>query len=281
MAVSKRLRFEIFRRDGFRCKYCGLTAGESELHVDHVLPKTLGGQDEASNLVTACKDCNAGKSSIPADSSIAEEVSDHALKFAEAVRQVTEIRAREIASRRELTRWLMKKWNAWTNWRGDTYDTEGDELQSIPQFVSMGLTKEDLEELIGVAMRSQAKEKWRYFCGCCWRRIKETQTLAKDLIDTQSAPERLHTVWTLAEIDENTALSEAYARNHLSQDSIASAYCPHREWGQGSCADPVCRVMVSEGLSTMAYSKDLAAERLERRETALMDELDRLEDVDA
>lgn len=66
MSVSKRLRFEIFRRDHHACRYCGATASDTKLTIDHVVPTALGGTDEPSNLVTACKDCNAGKtSSVP------------------------------------------------------------------------------------------------------------------------------------------------------------------------------------------------------------------------
>ena len=60
--ISKTLRFEILARDGFRCRYCGRSAPDVELHVDHLRPSALGGGDDAGNLVTACGDCNLGKS---------------------------------------------------------------------------------------------------------------------------------------------------------------------------------------------------------------------------
>lgn len=63
MAISKRLRFEVLRRDGFRCTYCGATPAESELHVDHVIPEALGGQSTPENLTTSCEACNSGKTS--------------------------------------------------------------------------------------------------------------------------------------------------------------------------------------------------------------------------
>lgn len=68
MAISTRTRFEVFKRDGFRCRYCGATAAENELHVDHVHPVAEGGGDEPGNLVTACRDCNLGKSDVPLES---------------------------------------------------------------------------------------------------------------------------------------------------------------------------------------------------------------------
>ena len=60
-SVSSKLRFEVLRRDGFKCAYCGIAASASELHVDHVVPVVDGGSDELANLVTACIDCNLGK----------------------------------------------------------------------------------------------------------------------------------------------------------------------------------------------------------------------------
>jgi hypothetical protein len=63
MAVSKRLRYEILRRDSYTCRYCGASAPDVPLRVDHVTPVALGGADHPSNLVTSCEDCNSGKSS--------------------------------------------------------------------------------------------------------------------------------------------------------------------------------------------------------------------------
>ncbi len=54
--LSKR---EIFRRDHYRCQYCGTRMGM--LTIDHVFPRRLGGEYSWTNLVTACKDCNLQK----------------------------------------------------------------------------------------------------------------------------------------------------------------------------------------------------------------------------
>lgn len=63
MAVSKRLRYEVLRRDSHTCRYCGASAPDVLLRVDHVTPVALGGTDTPENLVTACDPCNSGKSS--------------------------------------------------------------------------------------------------------------------------------------------------------------------------------------------------------------------------
>lgn len=60
-SIGKRLRFAILSRDGFRCRYCGTSAETSALHIDHVVPVSRGGKNDASNLVAACADCNLGK----------------------------------------------------------------------------------------------------------------------------------------------------------------------------------------------------------------------------
>lgn len=51
-------RKNILRRDNHRCQYCGIT---SNLTVDHVVPKSRGGEDSWENLTTACVKCNNKK----------------------------------------------------------------------------------------------------------------------------------------------------------------------------------------------------------------------------
>jgi hypothetical protein len=55
------LRIRILERDHYTCVYCGRRPPEVGLEVDHVLPRSYGGQDDATNLVTACRECNNGK----------------------------------------------------------------------------------------------------------------------------------------------------------------------------------------------------------------------------
>jgi hypothetical protein len=65
--ISERLRFKILLRDGFRCKKCGrspLNEFNVELHVDHIIPWSKGGETIPDNLETKCKECNLGKGNI-------------------------------------------------------------------------------------------------------------------------------------------------------------------------------------------------------------------------
>ena len=71
-SLSKRLgklARQIKARDGHRCVYCGATAVSSgtHLHLDHLVPRSLGGLDHASNLVLACKACNCARKVIQID----------------------------------------------------------------------------------------------------------------------------------------------------------------------------------------------------------------------
>lgn len=61
--MSDSLRYDVMRRDGFRCQLCGATAQNGIiLHVDHIIPVSKGGKTEMSNLRTLCERCNLGKS---------------------------------------------------------------------------------------------------------------------------------------------------------------------------------------------------------------------------
>ena len=64
-SISKSLRFEVFKRDGFTCQYCGRMAPDVILEVDHINPVKRGGKNEILNLITSCFDCNRGKGQKP------------------------------------------------------------------------------------------------------------------------------------------------------------------------------------------------------------------------
>lgn len=59
--ISKKLRFEVFKRDSFRCQYCGRSAPDVILEIDHIKPVAEGGKNSLLNLITSCRDCNRGK----------------------------------------------------------------------------------------------------------------------------------------------------------------------------------------------------------------------------
>ena len=60
-AIPQKVRFEVFKRDNFTCQYCGRSAPDVILEVDHINPIANGGDNDITNLITSCKDCNRGK----------------------------------------------------------------------------------------------------------------------------------------------------------------------------------------------------------------------------
>ncbi len=65
--INERLRFKVLKRDNFKCVYCGkspATDSNVELHVDHIIPWSKGGETVIENLQTSCSKCNLGKSDL-------------------------------------------------------------------------------------------------------------------------------------------------------------------------------------------------------------------------
>ena len=54
-------RSNVYRRDGFRCQYCGKKFGPCDLTFDHVLPRSRGGETTWANIATSCQPCNRRK----------------------------------------------------------------------------------------------------------------------------------------------------------------------------------------------------------------------------
>lgn len=60
--VTDSLRYDVLKRDGFRCCICGATANDGvKLEVDHIVPISKGGKSILGNLQTLCERCNRGK----------------------------------------------------------------------------------------------------------------------------------------------------------------------------------------------------------------------------
>ena len=55
--------YKIFKRDNFKCIYCGRSSIEDgvKLHLDHIRPKSKNGKDLIDNIVTSCEKCNVSK----------------------------------------------------------------------------------------------------------------------------------------------------------------------------------------------------------------------------
>ena len=65
--INLRLRFLVMKRDNFKCCMCGASPAKDpsvELHIDHIIPWSKGGETVVENLQTLCSKCNLGKSDL-------------------------------------------------------------------------------------------------------------------------------------------------------------------------------------------------------------------------
>jgi hypothetical protein len=264
MAASKRLRYEILKRDKHECQYCGGKAPDVQLTVDHVVPVTLGGTDDPSNLVAACKDCNAGKSSVPADAPLVAGVADKALAWAEAMRIVAEERAAARASSEKLYAKFRKEWNSWKDWRGNTTPLDAGWKGTIDQLLNAGLDMQDVLEMVDVAMAAKAKDTWRYFCGCCWKQLSKMQERATQILAAPDVvelkpnpfpddpvgwpkgvyPTPIPTCWSLEEIDDVYRGALDALKERFGDDHRGYMGCEHT--GDSTlCGDLLCKLFSS------------------------------------
>ena len=166
----------LFGRDP--CRYCGASALDVVLTVDHVVPTVLGGSDEPSNLVTACKDCNAGKTSSAPDQQTIDSVSDDALRWAAAMRKAAEELSERIDSRTGIHDAVL---NAWPSYKRQYLPVAW--TSDVDNFLDAGLPADVIVQMAALAGRKQdVSNGWSYFCGCCWNKIRQMQERAAEIV---------------------------------------------------------------------------------------------------
>lgn len=196
MAVTKSLRYQILRRDNHSCQYCGASAPDAKLTVDHVMPTALGGTDVPTNLVTACRDCNAGKSATPADAALVASVQQDAMRWARAMHVATENAQVRREDRIRIERDICQITSAYSvpSYRGGGTVTDylpGDYFVSIDQLLRAGLTDGDITDAVRIAAGARdvrPENVWRYACGVAWKKVKWLQEDARALIDDEDGP---------------------------------------------------------------------------------------------
>lgn len=196
MAVSKRLRYEVLRRDNHQCRYCGAAAPDATLTVDHVIPTALGGGDDPSNLVTACMPCNSGKSATIPDGPLVRDVDESALRWSHAMAAAAEVALADLGKREEAYAEFDDAWHSWSHGRrNDVVPRPPDWRRSIDSFTAAGLPMPILLDALQRAMESTKVSPdgtWRYMCGIAWSRVAEIQKAAQRAADRPDAPVTLH-----------------------------------------------------------------------------------------
>lgn len=170
-SISKKLRFEIFKRDLFTCQYCGSMPPSVVLEIDHVIPVSSGGENDDVNLLTSCFDCNRGKGAR----SLSEAPQALANKI--KVQREKEDQLKELEKLLARKRSLLKKnivgLEVLFNEKTGRYFTDSFKT-SIKMFFDK-LTKIEIHESMEIALsRIDEPEKIvKYFCGICWNKIRD------------------------------------------------------------------------------------------------------------
>lgn len=171
-ALSKTVRFEVFKRDAFTCQYCGATPPDVVLEVDHIDPVALGGRNDEGNLVTACFDCNRGKAARSL-SVAPESLTARAARVAEAEEQLAGYRAvmRAVEERQEAETWEVVE-----ALFGEAETTKA-RFASIERFLER-LPVWEVTDAARIAARAKPYsqlQRFKYFCGVCWRKIERAE----------------------------------------------------------------------------------------------------------
>lgn len=178
--VGTKTRFEVFKRDSFTCMYCGRTPPTVTLEVDHIHPTSKGGSDEIDNLITACWDCNSGKSDrLLTESPVAGINLAEKLTFQrERASQLKAYNDFKLSERQEFEGLAMLVSDRWVELEGgDSAETmvELEKMTSIRKFVELLPVAEVLDAVeiaFSKTMHRSYQATWKYFCGICWNKVK-------------------------------------------------------------------------------------------------------------
>jgi hypothetical protein len=171
-AIGKKLRFDVFKRDGFVCAYCGATPPSVVLQVDHINPVAKGGTNEIDNLITSCQPCNIGKGATKL-SLIPQSLGEKALIIAE---QEQQIQGYQSIMREKQIR-IEDEAYAIAQILRDGWEPNGRDFVSIKNFIGK-LGYFEVEEAAEIATSKfyyNLTRGFKYFCGICINKSKELQ----------------------------------------------------------------------------------------------------------
>ena len=187
MAVSRRLRFEILRRDQHCCRYCGEHASPLvKLTVDHVLPIALGGTDDPANLAAACSPCNSGKAASNPDAPLVSQVADDEIRWRRALASAAKKQSRRVKAKYQYLDDFRGIWES-TPWGKGLSHLAADHMNMVFFWFSVGVPVDVLRDAYIIAMVKKDlpdRAVWPYMIGVVKNRIAEMQEEASaSLVD--------------------------------------------------------------------------------------------------
>jgi len=172
--LGKKVRFNVFKRDAFTCQYCGSKPPAVVLEVDHIHPVSKGGTDEIDNLITACFDCNRGKSS-----GLLSAIPQSLEERAEQLREKHE----QIKAYERLLKTIKRKEDADIDRVEDVFREYfngfvfSENFRDSVRLFLQKLLRDEVESAMHKAC-SRIKtrhEAIKYFCGICWTMIRNNK----------------------------------------------------------------------------------------------------------
>lgn len=190
-SISKKLRFSIFARDGFACRYCGRQGGDVagvELVIDHIIPVVQGGTNIPENLLTSCQPCNAGKGGqTPTAAAIRPEDTERLQAMLDYQRQSIEIIRQSAEARAAVRQQLVNLWGGIRGTKSVGYDT----IRSMLYWYEQDGGIYDLQRWIEIAQ--ERKPHWpdwqlcKYIGGIRKREIEKAERDADAMIERRRA----------------------------------------------------------------------------------------------
>jgi len=171
ISLSKKMRFDVFKRDGFKCVYCGRQPPHVTLEVDYLAVNDPGGPDSIDNYATSCPYCNQPSSlqliplSLELHTASLEERKE---QYVALQRQVHEIERRVERSIYEVELVFQ------------SYFSDGEFTAKFKNTVKMFIAR------LGLAQVKNAMEiscdkiispslAEQYFCGICWKKVRDIE----------------------------------------------------------------------------------------------------------
>ncbi|MFY4709930.1 HNH endonuclease [Burkholderia glumae] len=171
--ISKKTRFEVFKRDGFTCQYCGSHPPEVILEVDHIVPVAEGGANEIDNYITACFPCNRGKGAVSLDR-IPQSLTDKTAEIAEREDQIRGYNEIMLAARNRIEGDVECVNRVYERFAVG-YELSDSSRVSVRMFIEkLGVFPViEAMEIAGERWSHMDSKIFRYFCGICWNKIRE------------------------------------------------------------------------------------------------------------
>lgn len=239
-AISKKVRFEVFKRDSFKCQYCGKSAPEVILEIDHIKPVSKGGTNDMTNLVAACSACNNGKrANLLDDNTVIEKQKaqlDELNKRREQLEMMLQWKEELLDLSKKECDYISEKWFEFTQ----GYDIDAAQEKELKQLIKKHGFNTVYESVIdatnqylelngyGIPYAYSVEDAWKYVGKICNVKTREIEKpYLKDLFYIRGILKNRLSYW-----DSQKALiylEKAYLAGY-SIDSLKDFACMVRSW---------------------------------------------------